>query len=33
MINLYVNLIRSGKWTLERVPIRWRDEVSQRLYN
>lgn len=30
MVNLYVNLIRHGKWTLERVPSIWYDDVKQR---
>ena len=29
MIKVYVDLIRKGKWTLEDVPVRWREEVRK----
>lgn len=31
MVNVYVNLIRNGKWTIERVPERWRADVQAKL--
>lgn len=31
MVKIYVDLIRAGKMTLEQVPTKWRDEVSQAL--
>ena len=28
MAKLYYNLIKSGKWTIDRVPEKWRAEVE-----
>ena len=30
MVELYVNLIRHKKWTLEKVPYIWYDDVKRR---
>ena len=31
MAKIYATLVRQGKWTLDKVPERWRDEVRQML--
>ena len=31
MAKLYYNLIVNGKWTIERVPEKWRGEVKELL--
>lgn len=31
MAKLYFNLIKNNKWTLERVPEKWRKEVEMLL--
>ena len=28
MVNVYYRLVKSGAWTVESVPPRWRDEVQ-----
>ena len=28
MVNVYYRLVKSGAWTVESVPLRWRDEVQ-----
>lgn len=28
MAKIYYNRIKAGKWTIEQVPSRWRDEVQ-----
>ncbi|MEG0015735.1 MAG: CD1375 family protein [Gordonibacter sp.] len=29
MAKVYARLIREGKWTLEQVPLLWREQVRQ----
>ena len=29
MVEIYVKLIRAGKWTLDRVPLTYREEVRR----
>lgn len=31
MAKLYYNLIKGGKWTIDRVPEKWRTEVETML--
>ena len=31
MAKIYYNRIKAGKWTIEEVPARWRDEVQTML--
>ncbi len=31
MVKIYVDLIRAGKMTLNRVPAKWRDAVAKAL--
>lgn len=31
MAKIYYNRIKAGKWTIEQVPSRWRDEVQAML--
>ena len=31
MVKVYCNLIKQGKWSLERVPEKWRAEVAAAL--
>ena len=31
MAKIYATLVREGKWKLEKVPERWRDEVRRML--
>ena len=31
MVELYCNLIRKGLWTIDRVPIKWRQAVTEKI--
>lgn len=31
MVKIYADLIDKGEWTLERVPLKWREAVEEEL--